>query len=188
MVHLNFDVEEPTQKQEGSAMRSLLSMAKEAIDLESLVADLENNLSDVKLKLHKLRTIKLPNLMAENGINDFTTDTGFKITIDVFVSGSLPKDEYKRGEALHWLETHDASSLIKTELELQFSKSQHNEALSILSELNERGYEPTCKMGVHPMTLISHIKERLKKGDEVPLELLGLYVGHTARIKQQKGK
>ena len=184
MADIDFDLNESASND--SSMQRLVSMAKEVIETEQLVEDLEDNLSDLKKRLNKMKTLEMPDLMAECGMSEFTTDNGWKITIDDFVSGSLPKDEMRREEAVHWLESNGAESLIKTELNLHFGKSEHNRALSLFADLSEKGYAISSKMGVHPQTLIAHIKERLKQGDEVPLDLLGLYAGRIAKIKKQK--
>jgi hypothetical protein len=126
--------------------------------------------------------------MAEAGLSELSLNNGFKITIDDFVSGTLPKDDERRKAAISWLESNGADSLIKTDVNIQFDKSEHNEALNLIGMLNEQSIEFTAKSGVHPQTLLAHVKERLRRGDEVPLELLGLYAGRVAKIKAQKGK
>jgi len=180
-----FDIE---QEQTGDTMQRMRAMASEVIAQERLVEELEENLAEIKKQLNKLKMIELPDLMAECGMSELKTDDGVTIKIEDFVSGSLPKDFDKREAAISWLEDHDAAGLIKTELTLAFEKSQHNEAMSLAAELHERGYDSAAKMGVHPQTLIAHVKERLRKGEEVPLEVLGLYAGRTAKIKFPKVK
>jgi hypothetical protein len=184
MADIDFDLGETASDE--PSMERLVSMAKEVIETERLVEDLEDNLADLKKRLNKMKTVDLPDMMAECGLSEFKTDTGFRITVDDFVSGSLPKDEQRRDQAIRWLESNGAESLIKTEVNLQFGKSEHNQALALVADLADKGYNVGSKMGIHPQTLIAHIKERLKSGDEVPLELLGLYAGRIAKIKPAK--
>lgn len=181
------DIFDLPQEESSDAMTELRKLAQETVDTERLVADLEENLSEVKKRLNKLKTVDLPDKMAECGLGALTMDDGTAIKIEEFVSGSLPKDFEKRDAAICWLEDHDAAAIIKTELSIAFEKSQHNEAMSLVNELHERGFDAAAKMGVHPQTLIAHVKERLRKGEEVPLEVLGLYAGRTAKIKMKKG-
>lgn len=181
-----FDIQEEAQASSDSAMQRLVAAAKEVIETEKLIAQLEENLSELKVRHNKTKTITLPDMMAECGLSEFRTDTGFRIAVEDFVTGSLPKEDAKRRDAIAWLESNGAENLIKTELNLAFGKSEHNEAVSLMEDLREKGYTVTSKMGVHPMTLISHIKERLKNGDSVPLETLGLFAGRVAKIKPAK--
>jgi hypothetical protein len=184
MADIDFDLGDSASNDD--SMQRLVSMAREVIETERLVEELEENLSDLKKRLNKMKTVDLPDQMAECGLSEFKTDTGFRISIEDFVSGSLPKDERKRDAALKWLESNGAESLIKTEIALQFGKSEHNRALALVADLADKGYDVSSKMGIHPQTLIAHIKERLRNGDEVPLETLGLYAGRTAKIKGTK--
>jgi len=143
MADIDFDLGETASDE--PSMERLVSMAKEVIETERLVEDLEDNLADLKKRLNKMKTVDLPDMMAECGLSEF-----------------------------------------KTEVNLQFGKSEHNQAWALVADLADKGYNVGSKMGIHPQTLIAHIKERLKSGDEVPLELLGLYAGRIAKIKPAK--
>jgi hypothetical protein len=108
--------------------------------------------------------------------------------------GSLPKpsddsDEEgkaKRAAAIRWLEENGAVNLIKTDLVVSFDKSQHNVALDTQQMLIERGLPASITSGVHPMSLQAFVKEALKNGDEIPLELLGLDAGRVVKITAPK--
>lgn len=187
-MQISFDIGEDEGRDESPALLRFRTMAENAISMEKLVEDLEENLSDVKKQLNRLKTVDLPDMMAECGMSEFKSETGFKITIDDFVSGSLPKEDERRSAAISWLENNGAAALIKSELQMVFEKSQHNEALSVKADLENKGYEVSAKMGVHPQTLIAHVKERMRNGDEIPLDILGLYAGRVAKIKSPKSK
>lgn len=181
-----FDIQEDIAQD--SSLTKLVAMAADAVATEQMVEELEQQLSDMKKNLNRIKTVDLPDAMAEAGLSELSLNNGFKITIDDFVSGSLPKDDERRRQAINWLEQNGADTLIKTDVNIQFDKSKHNEALNLMGMLEEHDIEFTSKSGVHPQTLLAHVKERLRKGDEVPLELLGLYAGRVAKIKAQKGK
>lgn len=171
---------------ENPAIQRLLTMADEAVSMERSVEELEQTLSDLKKQLNKLKTVDLPDAMAECGLPKFTHKSGVELAVEDFVSGSLPKDDQKRRDALSWLETHEAEALIKTEVNLTFGKSEHNRALSLVAQLADAGYDVSTQSGVHPQTLIAHVKECMRAGEEVPLETLGLYAGRIVKIKQPR--
>lgn len=158
---------------------------EETIALDEATRKLEEDLKAAKSTLHTLRTSRIPDLMAEMQM-DSITFRGWKVKVDDFVSGSLPKDEAKREKAIRWLEDHDAASLIKTQLSLAFAKSQHNEALSVAASLEEKGFAPKVESSVHASTLKSYALERIRSGDEIDPETLGLYVGKTAKMSEVK--
>ncbi len=180
--------------QPAALSEGLQSLIREALELEAAVEAQETLLKDMKTTLLELKQKKLPEALASAGSSSWTGDAswgdlaGSKVEIKGFVSGSLPKDAERRQEAIEWLEGHDAAPLIKTTMELAFSKSQHNEALSLASELRERGYSVLMESGVHASTLQAMARERLEKGEEIPLELLGLFAGTVAKITLPKRK
>jgi hypothetical protein len=176
-----FDMDESSSG--GSSMEKLVAMATEIVETEELIESLEENLAELKKRQNQRKTVELPDAMAEVGLSTFSLSSGFTIKVEEFVSGSLPKDEFRRDAAISWLSENGAEALIKTEVNLTFAKSEHNRALSLISELSDKGYNVSAKNGIHPQTLIAHIRERLKSGEEVPLDLLGLYAGRVAKIK-----
>lgn len=155
----------------------------EAIDLELAVAQLEEDLKAAKKALHTLRSSRIPDIMDELGM-DSVTFRGWKVTISDFVSGSLPKDPEANARAIQWLEAEDAGGLIKTDLSLAFGRSQHNEALDLAGRLEAEGLAPAVKSSVHPQTLHSFARERIRNGESLDVEVLGLYVGKVAKMKQ----
>ena len=171
-----------------SDLERIVAAGRKAIGLEDTIAGIEEALKAHKKELHQIRTNTLPELLAAVGMSEFKMDDGTKIKVDEFVSGSLPKDESRRREAIEELEAIGGKGLMKDKLSMDFDKSQHNEALSLVSELKEKGYEPSFISNVHPQTLHSFIREKLKAGEQVNYERLGCYVGRVAKISVPKRK
>ena len=124
--------------------------------------------------------------MAEAQLTQFATASGVTIKVEDFVSGSLPKESGKRDAAIKWLEANDGGDIIKNEISLSFEKSQHNEALALASDIRAQGYEVDVTSGVHPQTLMAWARERLKGGEALEPETLGLFVGRKASYKVPK--
>lgn len=171
------------------SLQRLRTMVEDLRAGEKMAEEMEIALKEIQKANNQIKTADLPDLMAECGMAELTTEDGlFRVTIENFVAGSLPKDPMARDAAIDWLEENNAGTLIKTTLRLVFDKSEHNEALSLAAELHERGYDSAAESGVHPQTLIAHIRERLANGEEVPLEKLGLFAGRRAKIKAVPAK
>lgn len=167
-------------------LEALRKLAQRQIDLEQSAAELEEILKATKGSLHELKTKTVPELMAELRLLDFTLESGWTIAVEDFVAGSLPKDEEKRKKAVEELVAEGGQDLIKTTMTLVFSKSQHNEALDLAERLRSDGWEPEVKEDVHPQTLAAFARERLKNGDEVKVDVLGLFSGRTTKVKPPK--
>jgi hypothetical protein len=73
--------------------------------------------------------------------------------------------------------------MIKTEVSVEFGKTEHNRAKDLAVKLAQDGYFVDEKEGIHAQTLLAFVREKLRNGEEVPLETLGLYAGRTAKVK-----
>lgn len=168
----------------GSApdLKSLKAMAGRAVELQRTVNEIEAMLKEHKRELHDLTTRVLPDTMAEVGLEDFTTSGGDKIEVKDFVSGTLPKDE-RREAAIAYLEEVGAADIIKHRFQADLGRGEHNAAGEIRNQLQELGVSYSEKEDVHPQTLAAFARERLRNGEEVHLELLGLYAGRAAKVK-----
>lgn len=165
------------------ALARLNEKLAEAIDLKLATDQLEEDLAAAKKQLNNLNTTVIPDMMAELGMEE-CTQRGWKVKVGEFVSGSLPKDEARLNQAIRWLEEHDAGELIKTSLSVIFTKSQHNEALSLAGQIEQQGFAPNVSSTVHPQTLMAFARERLKNGEDLDTEVLGLYTGRVAKFKR----
>jgi len=168
------------------ALTRLNEKLAEAIDLKMAVDQMEEDLKAAKQQLQLLNTSVIPDMMAELGMEE-VTQRGWKIKVSDFVSGSLPKDEDRRKKAIEWLEQNEAGDLLKTALQVEFSRSQHNEALDLAGSISEQGYAAKLESTVHPQTLAAFARERIKNGEPIDTELLGLYTGRVAKYKQVGG-
>ena len=173
----------------GNLVEMLREACQEAVDLDATISGYEAAIAAARSRLHTLRTIKIPEAMAEAGVGDiFSLDSGHVIQLSQFVSGSLPKDPEPRKKALDLLVEIGGEALIKETLTLLFAKGEHDAADELAQELKSRGLEPERKMDVNAMSLQSFAREKLKEGEEIELDALGLYAGTVAKFKAPKEK
>jgi len=176
----DFEIAAPS----GDQLKSIEQLATHAYELVQLIDTHEAALKAAKAELAELTHKALPDAMAAAGTSSFVTDKGVKISIKEVVAGTLPKDEQKRREALDWIESHEGKAIIKGTITAEFERGEGN-----LQKKNETA-EALAKLGVpfmesesiHPMTLAAFAREKIKNGEEVPLDLLGLYAGRQAKI------
>lgn len=126
--------------------------------------------------------------MTETTISTPEFNYPLKVGIKEIVSGTLPKDPDRRAKAIAWLTKNDGGGLIKTSIEMEFGRSQHAAAIKLAKQLKKRGFELTVVEGVHAQTLGKYARDRLKEGDPIDFEILGLYTGKVAEIKEAKKK
>lgn len=182
-LEAEFQVEQPSSD---AVLLRLRTKIQEMLDQYQLVDQLESDLSQAKQALHELRTSTVPSLMAEIQSDHFAF-RGYDIKIEDLVSGSLPKEPAAREKAIEWLEAHDAGGLLKIEVSVAFGKGAAKEAYSLAKELeNEKKLAPSLLQSVHPQTLMAWARQQIQDGNEIDPEVLGLYVGKIAKIKELK--
>lgn len=163
-------------------LASIESLVNRALQLMTEIDGVEEYGKQLKAELHSITTTKLVDALTSAGTDEFKTK-GVKVSIKDFVSGSLPKDPAARASALAWLESAGAQDLIKNHLEVDFDKKQDNVAGQVEEFLQELGLEFERARDVHHSSLKAFAQERLRAGEETPLEKLGLYAGRKAEIK-----
>lgn len=168
------------------SIESLLKLAEELVALEIQVNDLQLLLKQLTGRSNELKTQILPDKMAEVGLSEFVTPVGNRIKIEDFIAGSLPKDPQKRIKAIATLEAMGGDGIIRNELLLTFGKSQHNEAMALADDLRHRGFAAEVTSGVHPQTYLAFVRERLRNGEEVDAEALGVFVGRKTKVELVK--
>lgn len=184
-------------------MAAVGKVVEQAIELERRIEVGEELLKKLNAELNTLKTKTLPDTFARANTSLHKVlegpAKGWKVEIVPLVAGSLPKvtkndntDELvaekkaRRERGLTFLREHDGEDIIKTELTVTIQKGQDNLVGDLKSRLDELGLEYEMDSTVHPKTLASYATERLKKGEEVPFEDLGLYAGRTAKFTAPK--
>jgi hypothetical protein len=173
---------------DANQLSSIESIVRQGAALMEQIASAEEFLKQAKGELHLLTTRTLPDAMASAGTSEFKTESGLKVTIKDFISGSLPKEDDARTAALTWLAEVGAGDIIKNKLSIEFEKGEDNLAGDVAGYVDGLGLDYEQKRDVHPQTLQSFARERMKAGEDVPLDMLGLYAGRAAKIDLPKKK
>ena len=170
------------EKSPPDSLARLTDMARELLQMEEVVEQMESDLKAAKSSLQSMRTGRIPDLMNEIGIGSITVNNRTVELFD-FVSGSLPKDPERRLKAINWLESVGAGGLLKTEVSVEFSRNQHNTALALADDLRNQGFAPIALSNIAPQTLLKFARDRIASGEEIDFDILGLYTGKVAKVK-----
>ena len=165
-----------------SGISTVSNLCKQQITLEQRVADLELELKETKRELRKVSEDLLPAALQEHGVTELKMDDGSEISVTPYYSASIAKDRAE--EAFQWLTVAGHGSLIKNHVTAAFGRGEDNLAKDLLAELEQRGLQTQTKVWVEPMTLKSFVKEQVEKGENLPYDLLGIFVGQRAKIRR----
>lgn len=156
-------------------------------ELTKQLTDVENTQTLLKEKIRRIVEQDLPEAMDEVGMSEFTLDDGTKIKVKAFYNASIPED--RKEEAFGWLKEHDFDGMIKADVKVSFGKGEFELAQSFLQFIrgfNEKAIDPEYKEQVHWQTLRAWVKEQIEGGNELPLDMFGVFVGRKAELKLPK--
>ena len=113
MSKINFEGDAVTNvKQTG--LESVAELLREQLRLESVVADMEEQLKGYKNHLKKLSGETIPEKMTELGMTSTTMYDGSKVEVVSDIHVSIPKEDLKRKAACYkWLEDNGLGDIIK---------------------------------------------------------------------------
>jgi hypothetical protein len=165
-------------------LHSVSLLAQQQVELENQINGIEDDLKELRKDLFKLSTQTIPERMKEIGIKSLEMDTGERLSVVKNVTASITA---KNKELAHkWLVEYGHGDLIKHTVTTKFSRGEEDVAKEFVNKLNEQGLNYDVKQAVHAMTLKAFVKEQLEKGNELDMELLGVFEYEVTKITVPK--
>lgn len=160
-------------------LRRVAELAAEQLAKQEEVERLTLALDGACKELDRIRRDLLPGAMDEVGLEEARLLDGSRISIEKKVRASIPVP--RRPEAYAWLRErgHD---IVKNEVVTSFGKGEESGAEGLLAELQARGLVVAREESVHPSTLGAFVREQLREGAEIPLDLFGVFEYREAKI------
>lgn len=170
----------PTATSTGE-LAELTRLAEAQAAAEAEVARLEAELTKARETARDYAERQVPELMDRIGMEEFKTASGLKIKVDETIRASITAANGPA--AFAWLREHNHAALIKREVKVAFGKGEDEKADSLIKDLEDRGLIAEEKTAVHPSTLAAFVRENLREGREIPLDLLGVHRQRVSKIK-----
>jgi hypothetical protein len=182
----NIDFEEDQTKMLGKTenIQSLADQVEKLNTLDQQVALLEKDLKQKKKDFEYLSGEVIPTMMAEMGLSQLKLMDGSSVDVKPNYSANITIAN--RDAAFNWLRTNGLGDIIKNEISVSFGRNEDNKAADYAALASERGYQPTQKLKVEPMTLKALVRERIESGKEMPTELFNVFVGNKTTIKRKQ--
>ena len=165
----------------------LLDLMEKHITLASEIIDAEEKLKKKKQELKQISEVEFPEAVAELGLvglNGKANVNGidYSIKLSNFYSASIPKDRIDEAHA--WLRANNFGDLIKNTISIDYGKGEDEQAATMRKFLIKNRQKFNSKTGVHHQTLGGFVKEQTEKGQTLPMDLLGIYIGQKTSIKE----
>jgi hypothetical protein len=182
----NIDFEEDQTKMLGKTenIQSLADQVEKLNTLDQQVVLLEKDLKQKKKDFEYLSGEVIPTMMAEMGLSQLKLMDGSSVDVKPNYSANITIAN--RDAAFNWLRTNGLGDIIKNEISVSFGRNEDNKAADYAALASERGYQPTQKLKVEPMTLKALVRERIESGKEMPTELFNVFVGNKTTIKRKQ--
>ena len=180
------DFEEDQTKMLGNTenIQSLADQVEKLNTLDQQVQSLEKDLKQKKKDFEYLSGEVIPTMMAEMGLSQLKLMDGSSVDVKPNYSANITIAN--RDAAFNWLRNNGLGDIIKNEISVSFGRNEDNKAADYAALASERGYQPTQKLKVEPMTLKALVRERIEAGKELPTELFNVFVGNKTTIKRKQ--
>jgi hypothetical protein len=166
---------------------NIQSLADQVERLEALQTRLElqeENLKNTKKELEHVSGEIIPTMMSEMGLSHLKLMDGSSVDVKPHYSANI--SVANKEAAFNWLRNNGLGDIIKNEILVSFGRNEDNKAADYAALAAERGYQPTQKLKVEPMTLKALVRERIEAGKDMPTEIFNIFVGNKTTIKRKQ--
>ena len=184
MSSINFEEDQQDLVDKTASIQSLADQIQMLEGLNSRIETSENNLKDLKKEHDRLSGEVIPTMMSEMGLSHLKLMDGSSVDVKPFYSANITVANKEK--AFKWLRDNGLGDIIKNEISVSFGRNEENKAADYASLAQERGFQPTQKMKVEPMTLKALVRERTEAGKDMPTELFNIFVGNKTTIKRKQ--
>ena len=178
------------EKDQQDAMKktdNIQSLADQVQRLEAMQQQLEiqeDALKEKKKQIQHLSGEVIPTMMSEMGLAELKLHDGSHLKVSTSYRATIT--EANKVAAFNWLRKNGLGDIIKNEISVSFGRNEDNKAADYAALAQERGYQPTQKLKVEPMTLKALVRERIEAGKEMPTEIFGVFSENKTTIKRNK--
>ena len=181
---INFEADQQDLMKKTDNIQSLADQVERLELCNDRIADIEADLKMMKNKRDHISGEVIPTMMTEMGFSELTLKDNTKLKVSTSYKAHI--SEANKEMAFNWLRENGLGDIIKNEISVSFGRNEDNKAADYAALAQERGYQPTQKLKVEPMTLKALVRERIEAGKEMPTEIFGVFSENKTTIKRNK--
>ena len=181
---IDFETDKANVLQKTDHIRSLADQVERLEALQQRLELQEDNIKNTKKELEHISGEVIPTMMSEMGLSHLKLMDGSSVDVKPNYSANITIAN--REAAFNWLRNNGLGDIIKNEISVSFGRNEDNKAADYAALAQERGFQPTQKLKVEPMTLKALVRERIEAGKEMPTELFNVFVGNKTTIKRKQ--
>ncbi len=167
------------EKPTNEAFAKLDELVVDIVDAGAEVTKAEEELKEAQEKYRQLEQFTIPEYMDTLGLEEFTTTRGMRVVVETKIRASIGKN---KGPAFAWLIENGHDGIIKRTVVVAFNREQAEEAAELMKKLHPDFAGVKQDMKVEGATLTAFVKEQLKEGNDVPIDIFGIFEQRFAKI------
>ena len=181
---IDFEKDQENVLQKTTNIQSLADQVEKLESLQNRLELQEGNIKNTKKELEHVSGEIIPTMMAEMGLSHLKLMDGSSVDVKPNYSANITIAN--REAAFNWLRNNGLGDIIKNEISVSFGRNEDNKAADYAALAQERGYQPTQKLKVEPMTLKALVRERIEAGKDMPTEIFGVFTENKTTIKRKQ--
>ena len=181
---INFEEDQQDAMKKTGNIQSLADQVERLEGVSSEIEDTEARIKLLKKKRDHISGEVIPTMMSEMGLAELKLHDGSHLKVSTSYRATIT--EANKESAFNWLRNNGLGDIIKNEILVSFGRNEDNKAADYAALAQERGFQPTQKLKVEPMTLKALVRERIEAGKEMPTELFNVFVGNKTTIERKQ--
>lgn len=181
MTELNLEEALQQEDQPTTDFERVNKIAKDVVELQQQIADLEAQQKELKKTYNKLTLEILPEAMGP--LTSLELADGTKVECRNEVQASITNAN--KPMAFRWLNENGYGGIVKASLQVAFSDSENAQEF-IAEHSDELPEDFELKESIHAATLKSFVKERLASGENLPLDIFSIHQFKQAKVNRGK--
>ena len=181
---INFEQDQQDAMKKTENIQSLADQVEMLENLHKRIETSENNIKDLKKEYQRISGEVIPTMMSEMGLAELKLHDGSHLKVSTSYRATIT--EANKESAFNWLRNNGLGDIIKNEISVSFGRNEDNKAADYAALAEERGYQPTQKLKVEPMTLKALVRERIEGGKPLPTEIFNVFIGNKTTIKRKQ--
>ena len=184
MSEINFEKDQTEVLDKTKNIKSLADEVKKLKSLEDQIKSDEESLKEKKKKLELISGEVVPTLLSEMGLSSLKLADGSAVDVKPYYTANI--SIANREAAYGWLRSNGLGDIIKNDITVSFGRNEDNKAADYANLAKSRGFEPTQKLKVEPMTLKALVRERIESGKEMPTDIFNVFVGNRTKLTRKQ--
>ena len=183
-MSINFEQDQQDAMSKTENIQSLADQVERLEACDRSIEEMEAKLKNLKKSRNTISGDIIPTMMSEMGLAELKLQDGSHLKVSTSYRATIT--EANKEAAFNWLRNNGLGDIIKNEISVSFGRNEDNKAADYAALAQERGYQPTQKLKVEPMTLKALVRERIEAGKEMPTEIFGVFSENKTTIKRNK--